>query len=671
MRIFQTALLILVVGVVASLFFYRRTPEINPAPASAVSGAAGSEDGEGQPQDRIDDLAAGAKSAADVCSECGQVHAGFVCAMYGGGKIMTLDDLPAGKVRSTVEKLSVEAQRRALLQLSRMNFRASNEVAVRVDAEGSVYYVCTFTNAGLPEFEPSSITENALEAGPAAASASQYAPVPVATPPVYHSKPGATNILFLDFNGAEISNTYWNASYGVNVWCCLPFDTDGDISTFADAEQRYIREIWERVAEDYAVFNVDVTTEQPLQWTRNTAHALITPTKDGNGVNCPHYGYGGIAYLNVFGANRYSYNESNCYSPAWVTPMPSYSYSATAEAAAHELGHNLGLSHDGTIISGVTNEYYYGHVNGSISWGPIMGAAYGKNVSQWSRGEYYGASQLQDDLSIMDSKLKFRPDDCGNTIAQASGVLTSGGVFSATGAVERTGDSDLFSFTCIGGTLVLTGATYHCSEGTWGGNGDLVLTLYNASGALLASNNPELDTKAVITQAVTGGTYYLKVSPAGAGNPMDTPPSGYTSYGSIGPYSISGSAPLPDRDGDGIPDNWELQYYGGETNANPNAKASNGINSVMDAYIAGLNPTSPTSFFKVSASGLPAVSSGGFVVRWDAVTGRVYSVQRATNLLSSFQPVQTNIFWPQASYTDTVNAAESRRFYKVNVQLAP
>ena len=42
-----------------------------------------------------------------------------------------------------------------------------------------------------------------------------------------------------------------------------------------------------------------------------------------------------------------------------------------------------------------------------------------------------------------------------------------------------------------------------------------------------------------------------------------------------------------------------------------------------------------------------------------------------TNTLNSFQPLTTNIVWPQASYTDAVHNAEFRNFYKVKVQLAP
>jgi hypothetical protein len=309
----------------------------------------------------------------------------------------------------------------------------------------------------------------------------------------------------------------------------------------------------------------------------------------------------------------------------------------------------------------------------SISWAPIMGAAsFGRLVTQWSKGEYYdyaNPANPEDDLAIIASKLKYKPDDYGSTRAQAAAVLTSGGVVSVTGIVERTDDSDMFSFTCIGGTMVLTGATYRCSEGPWGGNGDLVLTLYDSAGTMLASNNPATETKAVITQTVAGGTYYVKISPTGVGTPMNNPPTGYTSYGSIGPYTIAGSVPLPDRDTDGIPDDWELQYFGGATNANPTATASNGVNTVLQCYVAGLNPTSAASFFKVT--GLEKNGAGnGFVVRWSAVSGRVYSVYSSSNLLlNNFQNLATNLAFPQSSYTDSVYQAG--QFYKIDVRLAP
>jgi uncharacterized repeat protein (TIGR02543 family) len=89
--------------------------------------------------------------------------------------------------------------------------------------------------------------------------------------------------------------------------------------------------------------------------------------------------------------------------------------------------------------------------------------------------------------------------------------------------------------------------------------------------------------------------------------------------------------------------------------------------SAWQEYIAGSNPTNKQSLFRVSSFYAKSV---GAVIRWTAVSGRVYGVHRTTNLLNSFQSLETNIVWPQASYTDTVYDAETRSFYKVNVQLA-
>jgi len=128
--------------------------------------------------------------------------------------------------------------------------------------------------------------------------------------------------------------------------------------------------------------------------------------------------------------------------------------------------------------------------------------------------------------------------------------------------------------------------------------------------------------------------------------------------------------PNLDVDSDGIPNEWELQYFGGATNANPAATASNGVNTVMEAYIAGISPVDPTAFLKIANFKTPAVSGNSFVVEWSAVSGRVYGVHWATNLQSSFLALNTNIVWPQASYTDTLHSTESHNFYKITVRLA-
>ena len=116
-----------------------------------------------------------------------------------------------------------------------------------------------------------------------------------------------------------------------------------------------------------------------------------------------------------------------------------------------------------------------------------------------------------------------------------------------------------------------------------------------------------------------------------------------------------------DMDNDGIPNDWETQYYGGATNAVASNLCANGINTILEAYIAGLNPTSPTNRFEVSS-----LYASSPVLRWNSVSGRVYTIYWTSNLLSNFQPLETNY---TGSFTDTVHEAGTKSFYKIKVEL--
>jgi hypothetical protein len=118
--------------------------------------------------------------------------------------------------------------------------------------------------------------------------------------------------------------------------------------------------------------------------------------------------------------------------------------------------------------------------------------------------------------------------------------------------------------------------------------------------------------------------------------------------------------PVGDVDDDGLPDEWELLYFEGATAADPDALAANGVNTVFEAYIAGIDPTDSAALFN-------AELTDECVVRWTAVPDRAYSVQGSMNLLNGFRPLETNILWPQSSWTGTFERVRS--FYKVDVQL--
>lgn len=91
-----------------------------------------------------------------------------------------------------------------------------------------------------------------------------------------------------------------------------------------------------------------------------------------------------------------------------------------------------------------------------------------------------------------------------------------------------------------------------------------------------------------------------------------------------------------------------------------------GLNN-RDEYIAGMDPTNPESSFMVNS--VETDVDGAFVVTWDSVTGRVYSIWWKNGLGKSFQPLETGICYPQNSYTDTVHSVEGCGFYKVDVEL--
>jgi hypothetical protein len=172
--------------------------------------------------------------------------------------------------------------------------------------------------------------------------------------------------------------------------------------------------------------------------------------------------------------------------------------------------------------------------------------------------------------------------------------------------------------------------------------------------SLLEVSNPELEGQPVHYTTLTGlaaGDYTL------AAVLTDTNSVAHE----IGPsVTLTVTADANDTDADGLPNDWELLYYGGETNANPAAMAANEVNTVMAAYITGIDPTDPDALFE-------AALTDGSALRWTATSGRVYSVWSTTNLLESFQPLETNILWPQAGWTDTVPRVES--FYRIDVEI--
>ncbi|MDB6031901.1 MAG: hypothetical protein JWM16_2239 [Verrucomicrobiales bacterium] len=457
------------------------------------------------------------------------------------GSVTRPEDLPPSKLRSKLELLQGGPRARALDHLKAFHFTEMDLDSLDADEEGSILYTDHFQ-----------LDQTALQTPSEPLIAQAAVPVsPFPSSLVFHSRPGAPNVLYLNFSGENLTNTAWNSSVGRTLIPALAFSLDADNSTFSDSEQAAIKRIWQRVSEDYAPFNIDVTTERPATFGSRTAHALITRSTDADGAANPSSTAGGVGYVNVFGSTSYTRNR-----PVWIYYNNlANNDSYVAEAASHEIGHNMGLSHDGTTAG---REYYGGHGSGETSWGPLMGTGYGRNVSQWSKGDYYQANNTQDDLAIIAAKLTYRTDDHGDTPQNATPlVITAGTNISSTtpesdltnlnpankGVLEQNTDVDVFSCTAGAGTIRLAVAPWVTPSGTRGGNLDLFIELRDASGNLIPTENSDTATGAAIQTAVASGVYYLYVRNSGSGNPLSSTPTGYTSYGSIGQYFISGFIP--------------------------------------------------------------------------------------------------------------------------------
>ncbi len=113
-------------------------------------------------------------------------------------------------------------------------------------------------------------------------------------------------------------------------------------------------------------------------------------------------------------------------------------------------------------------------------------------------------------------------------------------------------------------------------------------------------------------------------------------------------------------DADTLPDWWE-QYYFGDLSPNPDDPAANPDYTVWQCYVAGLDPTDPDALFELS--------NARNILGWNAVSGRVYTIYWTSNLLSSFQTLETNVSWNPAIFTDTTHTAEEKGFYKIDVEL--
>lgn len=135
------------------------------------------------------------------------------------------------------------------------------------------------------------------------------------------------------------------------------------------------------------------------------------------------------------------------------------------------------------------------------------------------------------------------------------------------------------------------------------------------------------------------------------------------------------AVPIVDVNGNGIPDEWELYYFGGLLDAGVHTNDADGDGmSIYGEYINGSDPTNPGDGLRLTPS---SPASGTPVLTWSAANVTLnYRVQYTDSLMASWTqdnniarysrvPIGGGAYaW---TYTDPVPPASGSRFYRVVV----
>ena len=329
------------------------------------------------------------------------------------------------------------------------------------------------------------------------------------------SVPGADKTLYLDFDGHHSVNDGWGHNIVFPAW-----DRSGGTGTFTDSEKQEIINTWREVAEDHIQFNINVTTKDPgvaalvNSGGSDSEYGIrVVMTQATNGFGD---GIGGVAFLNTFDAS----GDTPCFGF-------NKGLNAGPQTASHEAGHTYGLQHDG--LNGST--YHPGSSGGVPSWGPIMGAPFGRQLVQWSNGDYPGATSGQNDFGVITNSandIDYFPDDHPSSLSGGTSLSPDTPI---DGVIGTASDIDAFSFTAFGGDV-----TINVNNAAVGPNLDIKFDLYrDAPFSLVDSFSPTGTADASKTYAaLPAGNYTVVVD-----GTFETFSNGAVSdYGSVGSYTI-------------------------------------------------------------------------------------------------------------------------------------
>lgn len=215
------------------------------------------------------------------------------------------------------------------------------------------------------------------------------------------------------------------------------------------------------------------------------------------------------------------------------------------------------------------------------------------------------------------------------------------------GSVNETQANQLYATALAGDGSLLPGLA---SVTTWG-----VVTgpILNISAAGLATTDFVLND----TGATAGGTW-LGLNDTVTFGVLDSNPDNYYGYG-----------------GDGLPDNWQVHYFGLPPNADahPTANPDGDPDPNEDEWMTGHDPNDPADFFRFIITGRSGTTATFEVDK--TIFGRKYTLEYTTDFTTSppgWTFVTEETPGNQTDYTfEDTSSTDERDFYHMRVELVP
>jgi type VI secretion system Hcp family effector len=118
-----------------------------------------------------------------------------------------------------------------------------------------------------------------------------------------------------------------------------------------------------------------------------------------------------------------------------------------------------------------------------------------------------------------------------------------------------------------------------------------------------------------------------------------------------------------DSDGDGLPDTWEMQYFGNLGYGANDDPDHDGLSNYQE-YLAGTNPNDANSVLRVTDIGL---GTGQVNLTWTSVAGKTYTIYSADKIDGPYTPVLTVPSAGDGQTSTNLTGSAANQFYKVGV----